>query len=378
VKRALIIGGGFAGFQAARRLSRHRMLETVLVDGRATSDFLPVLPDIAGGRLRAQNCRFSLASACRKHGVEFVQAKVEHIDLGQGAAATAAGAIKFDYLLIASGSHTFFHGQDQFRKHAFTLDSVEDASRIDARLKQGDCDNVVVAGGGYTGIEIATHINRRLTKAGRPRPVTIVEIAPRILSPMPDELRSYTEKNLAKRGIRTLTDIKVADATAGAVTLSDGTSFTNPLFIWAAGVTAASHVQELPVDKTRQGRLQVDQFLRVAENCFAAGDAASFVKHDKPLRMAVQFSISEGLCAAENIIRAACGQPLKAFAPVDLGYVIPMAGGRSSGVVLGLRVKGWLPTALHYFMSLYRTHGWPHRMGMLRDLGTAPFRRCEA
>jgi NADH dehydrogenase len=370
MKKVVIIGGGFAGFWAARRLARSRQVKTVLLDQRDSSDFLPLLPDILGNRLNPAHCRFPLSRACLANGIEFVHAAVTEIDLAGSSLRAGGMEIGYDYLLVASGSSTFFHGQDQFRKNAMVLDSVHDAEQICARLKQPEFDHVVVVGGGYTGIEIATQISRRLRRAGMPRPVALVEIAPKILGPMPDDFRAYTQENLDRCGIRVMVETAVEEAGEDAVHLSDGTVFTRPLLLWAAGVTVGEHVQALPVDKTRQGRVTVDDYLRVHGNCYAAGDAANVVHDGKPLRMGVQFSISEGVCAADNILRDINQRQLKPFKPVDLGYVVPMANGRSCGIVLGRRTFGRLPTALHYIMSVYRTHGWRHRLGIVRDLAS--------
>jgi len=152
------------------------------------------------------------------------------------------------------------------------------------------------------------------------------------------------------------------------ITLSDGKIIDNCLLIWAAGVKAAGFIQALRVEKNPQGRIKVDVHLRFNESCFAAGDAANFAFGGATLRMAVQFSITEGECAAANIIRSIKGKALCKYKPVDLGYVIPMANNRSCGKIMEINMKGMFPTVLHYLMCIYRSRGIKNKLGLISSL----------
>jgi NADH dehydrogenase FAD-containing subunit len=109
---------------------------------------------------------------------------------------------------------------------------------------------------------------------------------------------------------------------------------------------------------------------------FAAGDVAGPVLpgHDGPLRLAVQFSIAGGRCAARNVLRSTTGEPQRPFRAKDLGYVVPLAPGQAAGVVLGLEMVGRAPSLLHYMMCAARSWAWSDRVGILVDL----LRRGEA
>ena len=80
------------------------------------------------------------------------------------------------------------------------------------------------------------------------------------------------------------------------------------------------------------------------------------------------FSIYEGRVAAENVLRSIVGRQLKAYKPVDLGYIIPMANNKSCGVVLGFKLKGFIPTIMHFIMCTYRLRGLKNKFGFLRNL----------
>jgi NADH dehydrogenase FAD-containing subunit len=93
-----------------------------------------------------------------------------------------------------------------------------------------------------------------------------------------------------------------------------------------------------------------------------------FTGKECSLRMAVQFSIAQGECAAGNIARSIKGHALKKFVVRDLGYIIPLANNRSCGVIFGLKLKGVLPTALHLLMCMYRSYGVRNRLGIAGNL----------
>jgi len=112
----------------------------------------------------------------------------------------------------------------------------------------------------------------------------------------------------------------------------------------------------------------VQEDLRVEPNVFAAGDAAAFSFGGRDLRMGVQFGISMGRAAAENILRLSREEPTRAFAPWNPGYLIPMAHGKACGVVLGKTLYGRLPLLLHYGMCIFRSLGMRNRAIVFRDL----------
>ena len=93
---------------------------------------------------------------------------------------------------------------------------------------------------------------------------------------------------------------------------------------------------------------------------------AAFFTGDRPLRMSVQFAISEGELAAGNILRLARGRPGRAYRPFDPGYIVPMANNRSCGELLGATVTGRLPTFLHYLMCACRMPGPAKKIGLFR------------
>jgi NADH dehydrogenase len=298
-----------------------------------------------------------------------VQEEVGSIDLGARIATTAAGSLlPFDFLIVAAGAETDFHGRDDLRERALTLHSVGDVLRLRAAVRDARMGVFVVAGGGYTGIEAATNIWRATRGQRSPPRIIIVETATALCAALPSRFQAYIGRNVRSLGIEARTEASVAVVSGETLTLASGEGFEHACLIWTAGVQTPDFVRSLPVDKTGNGRLRTDRFLSFAEGCFAAGDAAAFDRRGAPLRMSVQFSLSGGAAAAENVLRAARGWPLKEFRPFDPGYLVPMANGRACGLVLGVPLKGRVPLLLHYGMCLLRLRGWRQRRGLFRSL----------
>ena len=368
-KRIVIIGGGFAGLAAARRLWRYRNdIHVLLVDRRPTADFLPVLPDLLGGRISCRAAAAPLPELARQMNVSYFQDTVQAVDVESYRVIGRQNVYEYDALIIAPGSETNFYGMTNVAENASKLDDCSDATALREALERRPADACIVVGGGYTGIEIATYIRRRSQKAGRDRRVVIVEKLPQILTMCPEWMRDYTHARLREFGIECLTDCTVDQVDGPCVSLSNGDRFEPAQLVWAAGVHAPEFVRNLPFEKDRQGRLHVDRCMQVADGIFAAGDAARVEYKGQVLRMAVQFSISGGRCAAENAARHLTDRPFRHFKTVDPGFIVPMAKHRSCGMVLGARMRGRLPTFLHYFMSVYRSQGIGQKLRLLMGL----------
>jgi len=181
-------------------------------------------------------------------------------------------------------------------------------------------------------------------------------------------MKSYAHDNLQRLNVEIFTNSSIERVEENSIAIGPKGLFANSILIWAAGVRTVDFIQNLKVDKTPQGRIKVDKYLRTDENFFVIGDAAYFPHKGSFLRMAVQFAISEGERAASNIIRSIRGANLCKYRPRDLGYIIPMANNKSCGKVLGFEIKGALPTLLHYLMCIYRCHGFKNKLGLMKDL----------
>ncbi len=373
----VVIGAGFAGLRLARILGRwSRRLEgrhVLFIDAKTTFDYLPILPDVAGGRLKVRRAREESTPYLERLGVNVTRGEVVRVDTDAREVLLADGrVIGYAFLVLACGSVTNFYGLADLEKEALKVDTADDAAVLYDVIRAHPDKKFVVAGGGYTGVEIASNLafylrRHRVKKAT----VLVVEKAGEILSTLPEWMQDYCRVNLSRLRVALYTECSVAQAGAGSVKLSNGIVLKDAVLIWSAGVRPPAFVAALPYKKDRQGRLIVDAGMRCAEDCFAVGDVASFEHRGRPLRMAVAYAIAEADVAAANVVRACLGRRgVKELRPFDRGYLVPMANGCACGKVMGVRVAGRLASLLHYFMCLLLSVSGRMRLGILRDLVT--------
>jgi NADH:ubiquinone reductase (H+-translocating) len=357
MKKIVIIGCGYGGLVAAWRLSMHgKAFEVTVIDRGKDFNFLPLLPDAIGRGISSSNLCFPIEQLSALYKFNFVNEEVKAVDIGKQFVTTLQKNFHYDYLIIASGSETNFYGNEEIRSRAYKLDDAQDAQRLVEALEGHSFESFQIAGGGYTGIEIATNLSVYLKRNQKQATITIVERAPSILGPLPSWMKEYVLENLARLDIKVQTDTVVDKVDARS------------MLIWAAGVKTAGFLQELECEKNPQGRVRVDEYLRLNENCFIIGDAANFAYNNINLRMAVQFAIAQASVAVSNILRKENKRPLKKFVPRDMGYLVPMANDRACGVALGRNLRGRAAIALHYFMCLYRAYGFKNKWGIMRAL----------
>ena len=367
--RILILGGGFGGLVVARRLASFKAgFDVTLVDQKDTFDFLPNLPDAIGRGINTEFLSSSIPQIAKKYGFNFVKEEISRVDLKEKKAFGEPVAFGYDYLVISTGSQTNFYGNEELRQNAYKLDNIEDARRITDSLENGNFLNFIVSGGGYTGVEIASNLKRYLASRSRKGNIFIIERASSILGPLPLWIKNYIMKELGDLRIKTFTDTTVMQIRNNSVFLSNGEVFSDAMLIWAAGVKTSDFIDKLNLDKNKQGRIRVDRYLMAYDSCFVIGDAAEFLSKGSPLRMAVQFSIAQGECVARNILKKTSGKRLILFRPLDLGYIIPLANNSSCGMVMGFRLRGFLPTLLHFIMCIYRSYGLKNKIGIIMDL----------
>lgn len=365
--KIVIIGGGFAGLAAAEGLAWQRHSHDVtLIDTRATSQFLPLLPDIIGHSLPPGILGYSLKTAAQRWGYNFCQAKVSSVDLLRKIVITDQKEVPYDGLIIASGSETSFKACESWPQRPLVLDSIDDAVRLRDLAEIDDNVHYVVCGGGYTGVELASNLNYLFKRRKSRNRVSIVEHGPNLCKALSKKQIAFIENAVRRAGIEVKVGTTVAGSDQDRLWLADGTVISQARAIWAAGVCTAQFVQSLPFSKTRQGRLEVNSCLALESGVFAAGDACGFRSGKDELRMSVQFALTQGWHAASNILRYFEGRNLLPYSPMDPGWVVPLANGRGCGKILGMEMFGRLPYVLHTLICMARSFGLDNRLQLAR------------
>jgi NADH:ubiquinone reductase (H+-translocating) len=355
--RLVIIGAGFAGMYAALSAARLRdirgaspeELEIMLVAPEPTLVVRPRLYEPKPETLTAP-----LLDVLQAIDVVYVQGSAETIDTKSRTVeiVTSKGAKKslsYDRVVVATGSRLFRPNIPGLAEHGFSVDQLADAIALDRHLHsladrpaRNGRDTVVVAGGGFTGIEAATEMPTRLRgilgKEAKPR-VIIVDRNSAIAPDMGEGPRPLIEEALRKLGVETRLGAGVAELDKSGVTLSNGERIECATVIWAAGMRAAPLTAQIPAERDNFGRLLVDRDLRVLSvpGVFATGDAARAACDEvgNYALMSCQHATRMGAFAGNNAVAELLGVPTRPYH--QKAYVTCLDLGESGA----LFTRGW-------------------------------------
>ncbi|RXH11814.1 NAD(P)/FAD-dependent oxidoreductase [Bradyrhizobium guangzhouense] len=355
--RLVIIGAGFAGMYAALSAARLRDIQGVSPDELEIALIAPEPTLVVRPRLyeaKPETLTAPLLDVLNSIDVVYVQGSAETIDtkIRMVKVSTAGGTRKtlsYDRLVVATGSRLFRPNIPGLAEHGFSVDSLDDAVALDKHLHgladrpaRNGRDTIVVAGGGFTGIEAATEMPARLRailgKDTRPR-VIIVERNAAIAPDMGAGPRPVIEDALRRLGVETRVGAGVSSLDENGVTLSNGEHIETETVIWAAGIRAAPLTQQIPAERDNSGRLLVDQDLRVASvpGVFATGDAAKAACDDAGnfALMSCQHATRMGAFAGNNAAAELLGIPTKPYH--QKAYVTCLDLGEAGAVF----TRGW-------------------------------------
>jgi NADH dehydrogenase len=333
--RLVIVGAGFAGMYAALSAARLRDIRGVSPEEIEIALVAPEPTLVVRPRLyepKPETLTAPLMDVLKAIDVVYVQGSAEAVDTRSRTVeiVTAKGTKKnlsYDRLVVATGSRLFRPNIPGLAEYGFSVDSLDDAIALDRHLHGltnrpavNGRDTVVVAGGGFTGIEAATEMPARLRailgKDAMPR-VIVVERNNAIAPDMGAGPRPVIEDALKKLGVETRLGVGVAALDKSGVTLSDGERIETETVIWAAGIRAAPLTAQIPAERDKFGRLLVDRDLRVlgVADVFATGDAARAACDDlgNYALMSCQHATRMGAFAGNNAAAELLGVPPKPY-----------------------------------------------------------------
>lgn len=354
--RVLVLGGGFAGINAVKLLSRHEF-DITLVDRRNHHLFQPLLYQVATAGLSAPDIAQPLRHLFSGHdNVTTLMDEVESIDLDQQVVHLRDGDLAYDYLLLGLGAQTGYFGNHGWAQHSMGLKTLNEA--MDIRLKfltafenaevEEDPEerqrllNFVVIGGGPTGVEMAgamAELARRVLvrdfRRVDPSQATIhlIEAGKRLMPMYDEELSTYTLKRLEKMGVTVHLGKPATELHEGMVRMGEEV-IESETIVWAAGVEANAVTRamgELPLE--RDGRIQVEKDLSVPGHpeVLAMGDIASIeAPGGGKVPGVAPAAMQMGKHAAQQLICDGKGKPRKPFRYFDKGSMATI--GRSSAI----------------------------------------------
>ena len=358
----LVLGGGFGGIGAAHRLAK-APVDVVLVDRHDYHTFQPLLYQLATGLLEESAVGHSIRDLFHKQdNVQIHTGTVVSVDLDARKAQFADLAEQsYDYLVLGLGAEVNYFGTDGAADNAFPMYTLPDAVRLKNQLlerweavdrNQDRADdgalNVVVVGGGPTGVETAGALAELYRSdfakdypavSQEQAQVILVEASPTIFSMFKPNLQEYAVKALTKRGVDVRTGELVASVAPKRVTLKSGEVLQAHTLVWGAGLQGNELVQSLGVKLERGNRLGVDEQLRLPSHAevFAIGDIAAITdaKTQQVLPQLGSVALQSGEHAGETIAQLVAGKEPKPFTYKDKGTMAMI--GRGSAVVQMLR-----------------------------------------
>jgi NADH dehydrogenase len=358
-KQIVILGGGFGGMTTAENLERvfgaDRSVEFTLVSETNALLFTPMLAEVAGSSLEPTHISTPLRTNLRR--TQVIRGKVTQIDLEKRCVTVAHSAharrnvkaelevLNYDHLVLALGSVSNYHGNQNIKQHSFDFKSLLDAIRIrnhvidvferaDRETDSGarrELLTFVIAGGGFAGVELAGALNDfargMLTDYPNLRPeelsIILVHAGDRILPELSEPLGAYALVRMSERGVSFRLKTRLADTRPGIVVLNPQEEVRAQTLVWTAGTAPNPLIKTLPIEINKRGAVVVDSTLAVPghTNLWAVGDCAAVPdgRNGKPCPPTAQFALREARTLAQNIRASLYGKPLTPFHFDSLG-----------------------------------------------------------
>jgi NADH dehydrogenase len=323
----VVVGCGFAGLEAARRLRKQaKELEITMIDRKPRFDYQPAYPELLSGKVTPDEISCDLNPFATKIRAEFIHAEVVTLDLQAKKVKTEAtmgdkgGDIPYDFLLLAIGAEQTFFGIPGAGEHSCSVNTLKNTIATKNALDNLDYPQknvILVIGAGLTGVEVAGELVDYFRGKAAPVSIYLVEMMPRILPALPKEkIATYVSRFLSHRGVEILTETAVQEINERKIVFKDGRELAYDRIIWTAGIKPNRLLESLDVPRVK-GWLKVDSYLRVEgmHDVFAVGDTALFDDEGVRSGQNVEEANRQGKVAAENIIRAMKGKKLKRYRP---------------------------------------------------------------
>lgn len=379
-KRIIIVGGGFGGLKLAKKLKNSGM-QVVLIDKNNYHQFPPLIYQIASAGMEPSSISFPFRKIFRKRkDFHFRMAEVRAIVPEMNMIQTSIGKAEYDYLVFAAGTTTNFFGNEHIEDEAMPMKTVSEAMGLRNALlanfersvtcateqERRELLNVVIVGGGATGVEIAGVISE-MKKYVLPYDypdmessqlhVFLIEAAGRLLSGMSEESSAKSEQFLREMGVNVCLHKKVVDYKDHKVVLEDGMEIPTRTLIWVSGVKAVPITNLNPELIGRGGRIKVDAYNRVEglDNVFAIGDQCIQTSDkDYPYGhpQLAQVAIQQGVLLAKNLKRLEKGKAMKAFHYRNLGSMATVGRNRAVVEFKKVKMQGWFAWILWLVVHL--------------------------
>lgn len=388
-KRIVIVGGGFGGLKLARKLSGSEY-QIVLIDKNNYHQFQPLFYQVATAGLEPSAISFPFRKIFQK--VKDFHIRITEVDKilpDKNQIKTGIGIINYDFLVIAIGTDTNFFGNIKLMEKAMPMKSVAEAlvlrntilQNYEDALTEDDVEtkkglmNIVVVGGGPTGIEVSGAL-AEMKKYVLPKDypelnfkmmhVHLLEGSSKVLASMSDQASKKAKKYLTNLGVKISLNAQVKDYDGFNVYLNDGTTIKTKTLVWSAGVIG-NKIEGLDAGLiTKANRITVDRFNKVKgySNIFAIGDIAFMIedKYPKGHPQLVRVAIQQANLLAKNMKNIFKNKPLKPFTYKDVGSLATIGRNKAVADLPYLKFQGFFAWLVWIFVHLMSIVGVKNRL----------------
>ncbi|HEY0653781.1 MAG TPA: NAD(P)/FAD-dependent oxidoreductase [Chryseosolibacter sp.] len=395
VKRVIVVGGGFAGFNFLKSVANDSRFEVTLIDKNNYHYFPPLLYQVGMAFIELSNITYPFRRYFQKRtNLRFHLGTVTAIDPKINAVYTESNVLYYDYLIIAFGTETNYFGLESVQKNSLALKTINDALKLRNHLlcnveKAIHCKdenekkrllNVVIAGGGPTGVEVAGMLAEMIKKIGRKEypelptgsfRIYLIQSGPVLLNNMSKVAQEESLQVLQGLGVQVLLNTRVTGFDEGRVLLNNGDAIPTHALLWTTGVIGRE-LTGLPPGSFGHGRrILVDEYCRVkgTENIFAIGDISlnlSDSRYPAGHPQLAQVAIQQGKLLAENLKRGDLRQ-WKTFQYKDKGTMAIISKYNAVADLPRLSLKGFSAWFLWLFIHLLPIAGFRNKFDLLSN-----------
>ncbi|HYX35687.1 MAG TPA: NAD(P)/FAD-dependent oxidoreductase [Oligoflexus sp.] len=387
-KHVIIVGAGFAGLNAAKKLGRMKDVRVTLIDKRNHHLFQPLLYQVSTAALSPADIAVPIRAVLAGYkNTSVLLGHVDKVDLAAKNLVMDGQVFTYDYLILACGAKHSYFGKNEWESDAPGLKTLEQATEIRRRIllafemaeqekdaeKQKKAQTFIIVGGGPTGVEMAGSIAElsRHTFAqdfknfnpARTR-VILIETGPRILASFAPTLSEKATEDLEKLGVHVWTNSRVTNITAEGVFIGNEFVAASTV-VWAAGVAPTGVNQTLGVALDRGGRVMVesDCSLKDFPEVFVLGDQAHFPGPDgKPLPGLAPVASQQGKYVAKAIKSRLKGAPIEAFRYLDKGAMATIGRNKAIAEMGPIKLHGIIAWLAWLVVHIYYLIGFKNRL----------------
>ncbi|MCX6181020.1 MAG: NAD(P)/FAD-dependent oxidoreductase [Bacteroidetes bacterium] len=387
-KRVVVIGGGFGGLKFARKLAKYDF-QVVLLDKINYHQFQPLFYQVATAGLEPSAISFPLRKVFHKQDNVVIRlAEVTSVNTKESFVVTDIGEISYDYLVVAIGADTNFFGNEKIKSNSLPMKSTVEALNIRNRILQNYEEalsiedaadqqahmNIVVVGGGPTGVEVAgtlAEMRKNILPKDFPElkfermQIYLLEASPKLLNGLSQKSSEKSKEYLDKLGVNVRLETRVKDYDGNTVFLENSQIQARTL-IWAAGVIG-NKLEGIPADVLVRGnRIKVDRFNKMegSENVFALGDVCFMTEEKFPNGhpQVAQVAMQQAENLARNLGGILKNEDMKPFTYRDLGSMATV--GRNLAVVdfPFMKIQGFFAWLIWMFVHLMSIVGAKNRV----------------